>query len=183
MLLVYFVIAAIPLGYLLKGRLRNYLHAPLRMEFLPVLAFALEACFGRIGPMTGLEAAQWLPWAVCAEYALLTAFILLNIRRRGVKLLAVATAMNFAVISANGFRMPVSPRVFDYPALAPLIERIQSGDIPEYVLADWDAPLLFLGDVLPIAGGLASVGDLFMAAGMLVLIVHLMRSPAPENPQ
>lgn len=94
MLLVYGIVAAILIGYLMGGRARNYLAQPLRGVLLPALALAIEACFG-------LLAKRWEPpcgsaGPTCAEYALLAAFVALNFRRRGAKLLALATALNFA---------------------------------------------------------------------------------------
>jgi hypothetical protein len=42
-----------------------------------------------------------------------------------------------------------------------------------------DARLLFLGDVIPLGGGpaVASIGDLIIWAGMILLIQDLMRGP------
>lgn len=181
MLLVYFIVVAIPIGYLRGGRLSNYLNRPLRWILLPCLAFLVEASFGFIAARVNAPASRWLGFAVCIEYLLLAAFIWKNRARRGIGLMGLATVCNFVVIAANGFRMPVSPLIYDYPKYAPLIERIQSGALPEYVLVDWNGPLWFLGDTIPLFGGLASVGDLLMGAGLVLLIVHLMKSP--EQPQ
>ena len=180
MLLVYFIVAAIPLGYLLGGRLSNYAHQPLKCIALPCLAFLIEASFGVLAERVAGPASRWLGPAVCLEYLLLAVFLWANRRRRGVKLMGLATACNLLVISANGFRMPVSPLIYDYPKYASLVERIRSGALPEYVLVDWDGPLWFLGDAIPIFGGLASVGDMLMGAGLVLLIVHLMRAKAAE---
>ena len=158
MLLVYGIVAAILIGYLMGGRARNYLAQPLRGVLLPALALAIEACFGLLAKRW--EPALWLGWATCAEYALLAAFVALNFRRRGAKLLALATA---------------------YPALASLIDRIEAGALPEYALVGWDAPLWFLGDTIPLFGGLASAGDLLMAAGMFLLIFDLLRQNPPAQ--
>lgn len=181
MLLVYFVIAAVPLGYLLGGRLRNYLNDPLDLVLLPCLAFLVEASFGTLKLRLDMPAEAWLGGAVCLEYALLSLFVWRNRRHRGVKLLGVATVTNFAVIAANGFRMPVTPLIYEYPELYSFVERIQAGELPEYVLVDWDAPLWFLGDTLPLFGGLASVGDLLMAAGVILIIIGCMKNPAPAS--
>lgn len=179
MLLVYGIVAAILIGYLMGGRARNYLAQPLRGVLLPALALAIEACFGLLAKRW--EPTLWLGWATCAEYALLAAFVALNFRRRGAKLLALATALNFAVIACNGFSMPVTPIVYDYPALASLIDRIEAGALPEYALVGWDAPLWFLGDTIPLFDGLASAGDLLMAAGMFLLIFDLLRQKPPAQ--
>lgn len=175
MLLVYGVIAAVVIGYLLGGRLGNYLHAPLKLVLLPSLAFLVEASFGLLAAQTAIPPETWLCWAVSLEYGLLALFILCNWRRRGVKTLGAATLANFAVIAANGFRMPVTPVIRQYPELAVFSQRIMAGELPEYVLVSWDAPLWFLGDTIPMFGGLASVGDILLAAGMLLLVAGLMR--------
>ena len=176
MLLVYFVIGAIPIGYLLGGKLSNYLHAPLDLVMLPSLAFLVEASFGKLVELEGLAPSEWLCWAVSLEYSLLALFILTNWKRKGMKMLGAATLANFAVIAANGFRMPVTPIIERYPELAVFSQRIMAGELPEYVLVSWDGPLWFLGDTIPMFGGLASVGDILMAIGMMQLIVGLMRT-------
>lgn len=182
MLLVYCVIAAVLVGYLTGGRLSNYLNSPLKLVFLPCLAFLIEAAFGRIGEWTGLSSEQWLPIAVCAEYLILAVFVWVNRNCRGVKLLGSATVVNFAAMAANGFRMPVSPMIYRYPSMAGFIDRIQSGDLAEYVLVGWDGPLWFLGDTIPLFDGLASVGDLLMAAALFLILLYLMKAkPAAEK--
>lgn len=181
MLLVYCIIAAILVGYISGGRLRNYLNFPLKAGFLPCLAFLIEASFGQLGEWTGLPANVWLVYAVIAEYLLLALFVWLNRTHRGVKLLGLATLTNFAAISANGFRMPVSPLIYNYPTMAGFVSRIQSGDLPEYVLVDWNGPLWFLGDTIPLFDGLASIGDLLMAAALFLLILSAMKNTSAEE--
>jgi len=90
------------------------------------------------------------------------------------KLLGVSALANFTVIAANGFRMPVSPLVYQYPKMAEFVTRIQSGELMEYVLVDWNGPLWFMGDTIPMFGGLASAGDLIMAAAVLIIILDIM---------
>ena len=176
MLLVYFVIGAIPIGYLMGGRLGNCLKAPLKFLWLPFIALMIEAAFGPMTELIPLPPSAWLRFAVCAEYFALFLFTWFNRKQRGMKLLSLSTLTNFVVISANGFRMPVTPLIHENPHLAHFVERIQSGALPEYVLVDWDAPFWYLGDTIVIFGGLASVGDFLMAAAMLVIIVSLMKT-------
>jgi len=181
MLLVYFVIAALPIGYLAGGQLGNIRYARLSWPILPCAAFMIEASFGLIGEVLDAPPSVWLGWAVSLEYLLLGIFIWLNRDLKGMKLLGAATLVNLDVIVANNFRMPVSPLVYDNPALATLVQRIQNGELPEYVLVDWDGPLWFLGDTIPIFGGLASIGDLMMALGILILLVNMMKTPKPRR--
>lgn len=64
------------------------------------------------------------------------------------------------------------------PEAQKTLEMIRAGEILDYVIVGWDAPLLFLGDVirLPFLPGLASVGDLVLAAGVFLLILEIMGS-------
>ena len=181
MLLVYVLLAAIPLGYIMGGRLRNYMAHPLRLVFLPCFAFLIEASFGFLKKILRFPPSVWLGYVVGLEYLLLAVFILCNWKRKGVKLLGASTLVNFLVILSNGFRMPVTPLIYNYPKLSGLIERIQSGELVEYVLVDWDGPLWFFGDTIPLFGGLASVGDLLMAAAIVVILVNLMKAPKKKR--
>ena len=181
MLLVYFVIAAIPLGYLAGGSLKNIKYARLQLIILPIAAFLLEASFVWIDKLMDGPASLWLGKAVRLEYLLLTLFIWINHRIRGMDMLGAATLVNYIVISANGFRMPVTPIIYEYPELHRFVERIQSGALPEYVLVDWNAPFWFLGDTLPLGKGLASIGDLMMALGVMMVVITMMKAKRPRR--
>lgn len=181
MLLVYFVIAAIPIGYLIGGSLNNIKYARLRLVILPCAAFLLEASFVLLDKLVNGPPSLWLGKAVRLEYLLLTIFIWVNHRMRGMDMLGAATLVNYIVIRANGYRMPVTPIIYNYPELHHFVERIQTGKLPEYVLVDWDAPFWFLGDTLPLGAGLASIGDLMMALGVMVLIITMMKAQPPRR--
>ena len=177
MILLAFLVLSVLIGYLRRGRLSNYLKNPLRGVFLPILAFALEAALGLLAKWLPWPSERWLWAAVSAEYALIFAFVLLNIRRASFRVIAVSSALNFAVIAANGFRMPISPIVHNYAIFENVVERVSLGKMVEYVLVGWDAPLWFLGDTIPIlwvAPGLASVGDLGIAIGVFWLVQGIM---------
>jgi len=75
MLLAIAVLMAIPIGYSLRGRLRNYLEEPLKLLLLPCIAFAFEASFGRIAEIIPWPVSYWLGCAVFTEYVLLMIFI------------------------------------------------------------------------------------------------------------
>lgn len=181
MLLVYFVIAALPIGYLMGGSLSNIKYAKLRLAILPCAAFLLEASIGIIAQLLDAPPSEWLPKLVRTEYLLLTIFIWLNYRMRGMDMLGAATLVNYIVIAANGYRMPVTPIIYEYPKLHHFVERIQTGKLPEYVLVDWNGPFWFLGDTLPLGNGLASIGDLLMAIGVMIIIIDMMMAERPRR--
>ena len=175
MILVYMIVLAVAVGYLRGGRLKHYLEEPLSGVFLPVAAFAIEAAL----PVFGKE---YLGLAVTVEYALIFLFIFVNRRLKPIWLIGAGVVLNALVIFANGFRMPVTPVVY-HPAFERFVERVQSGELFEYVLVGWDGPLWFLGDTIPITRvvpGIASVGDFVLAAGMYWLIQRFMK-PAEKQ--
>lgn len=177
MMLVWVLLAAVLVGYLRGGRLSRYLDHPLRWLGLPIAAFLLEMSLP-LWQRLPVSETVWLAGEVLAQYSLLILFCCLN-RRQGwpMGLMALGMVCNLAAMSANGFRMPVSPAVFEHPAFASFLEMLKAGQLPEYVLVGYDAPLWFLGDVLPItvgAPGMASVGDCLLGAGVFLLMQRLM---------
>lgn len=177
MILVWVLAAAVAVGYLRGGRLSRYMDRPLHWLGLPIAAFLLEASIPLWQRLPWPEA-WWLPAEVLAQYALLLLFCWRNREHPWpMGLIALASVCNLAAMGANGFRMPVSPAVHDYPAFSRFVEAVRAGLLPEYVLVGYDAPLWFLGDVLPVTvgtPGMASVGDLFLGAGVFLLMQRLM---------
>ena len=142
-----------------------------------IVAYALEFSFGALENILPWPPSSWLGIAVCVEYALIFAFVWLNRARRSFWAIAAGSILNFVVIAANGFRMPISPVVYDYPQFANIIERVGGGEMVEYVLVGWDGPLWWLGDTIPvlfITPGLASIGDIALAVGVFILIQEKM---------
>ena len=184
MLMLAALLFSVLVGYARRGRLSRYLEAPLRGLWLPIVAYALEFSFGALEAILPWPPASWLGIAVCAEYAMLFVFVWLNRARKAFWVIAVSSLLNFAVIAANGFRMPISPVVYDYPQFAGIVERVGGGELVEYTLVGWDGPLWWLGDtiaVLWITPGLASVGDIGLAVGIFILIQEIMCPKAPKR--
>ena len=183
MIFVYFVLLSIPLSFLCGGKLKYVIENPMRLIWLPPLAFAIEAAFPILKARISLPVNHWLWIAVLLEYTLLFLFCFLNWKRKSVRLIALACILNFFVIAWYGFRMPVAPIIQDFPDMASTLSRIQSGEIFEYVLVEKGAPFLFLGDALIIPfmhSGLASIGDIFLGIGVSWLIFQWMR-PLPQK--
>lgn len=184
MILVYALALSVAVGWLRGGRFRHWPENALHWLALPVLAFLLEASFGRIGETLDVPTICWLAPAVTAEYALLAAFLIRNRHLRGIPALGAGTLCNLLAMLTHGFAMPVSPIIYRYDALAGFVTRIASGELAEYVLVGWDSPLWWLGDTIPLPfpPGLASAGDFFMAAGLFLLIQQLMGASRGARP-
>ena len=92
-------------------------------------------------------------------------------------LIGLASLSNLAAMCCNGFRMPVSSAVYDYPVFASFVARVSAGELPEYVIVNHTAPLWFLGDVIPVPyvlPGMASVGDVLLGVVIFLLMQQLM---------
>lgn len=177
MILVYLLVLAVALGYLRGGRLSGYLRKPLKGIYLPIIGFLLESSFAWLPRILPGSPAGWLWIVVVAEYLCLFTFLFLNREEHVLWLVALGTAANFAAMLANQMRMPVSLVIMDFPSLARFVERVRSGDLIEYVLVGWNAPLWWLGDCIPIpwlVPGVASAGDFLMGAGLFWWVQQMM---------
>lgn len=90
--------------------------------------------------------------------------------------LGLGTLSNYLVIAFNSFRMPISAKaLLIYPTMT--VEAVLSQRANYFVATD-GAKLMFLGDVIyipiKIFEGFISVGDVFIAIGMFLLIVRVM---------
>ena len=177
MLMLAFLLLSVLVGYARRGRLRHYLEHPLRGLCCPSPPTRWSFPLARWRTYCPGRPASWLGAAVCLEYAMLFAFVWLNHERKAFWVIAIASLLNFAVIAANGFRMPISPAVYEFPIFEDVARRVGSGEMVEYTLVGWDGPLWWLGDTIPVlwvVPGLASVGDLGLAAGVFALMQEIM---------
>lgn len=177
MILVYLLVLAVAVGYLRGGRLKGYLKKPLRGILLPVAAFLIESSFAWLPRVLPEPPQHWLWMVVIAEYLCLFLFLFMNRDEPVLWLVALGTAANFAAMAANQMRMPVSPVILEFSTLSHFVERVRSGELIEYVLVGWDAPLWWLGDCIPIpwgVPGVASVGDFLMGTGMFWWVQRMM---------
>jgi hypothetical protein len=178
MIIAYFALLAILVSFICGGKLRYMAENMLHCIWLPPLAFAIEALCPLLRDRIPFPIAQWQWMAVTLEYVLLFLFCFLNWKRKSVRIMLLGSFLNFFVIAWYGFRMPVAPIVHEFPNMAPMVERIASGELFEYVLVEKGAPFLFLGDALIVPfihTGLASIGDVILAIGISWLIFEWMR--------
>lgn len=161
-------------GFARRGSLQNLANARLRLWPLVFVSVGLVAA-AEFVPQSADRLAYVL---VLLSFAALFAFAGANWRVSGMAFIALGAACNVTVILANQ-GMPISADAaaragYAGEAAQNLVVRgkhsISTGD---------DARLLFLGDVIPLGGGpaVASVGDLIIWAGMVLLIQDLMRGP------
>lgn len=176
MIILVAVIVGIVIGLIRKGsfeRLANSLKAP----FFIIISIIPEMFSGVLAEKFPQLIPRYLWVLVLIQYLLIFAFLILNVRNRGIVWMFIGVLLNFGVIMANGGRMPVAPKVLEMPVMQETAARILAGEFPEYfIMTEW-VPLWYLGDVIPIpiwGAGMASIGDFFMMAGMILLIMYTM---------
>ena len=188
MFILYAVLFGLFLGFVLGGRLSGLATVDFHWPWLAIGGFLVQlvlftepvrSVVGDLGP----------PLYVASTGAVLVA-VIRNIRIPGMALVAVGAGANLAAIVANGGFMPVSEAAF-----AALGSGLNAGYTNSSIVAD---PVLEpLTDVyslptwLPFAN-VFSIGDVFIAIGVVIVIVAAMRSgrveveaptPAPRGPR
>lgn len=162
------------LGWGLGGRLRNL--GAVQIRLWPLALFGLVLQFV---PVPGLEGTlgELAPVGMLlVSYAVLLFFVALNWRLRGFVLIGVGLALNALVIGANQ-GMPVSEYAARQSGQAEAIPSLASGEDPKHVLADDDALLLPLGDVIPVGSPfniVVSLGDVVAYVGAAVFVATAM---------
>jgi hypothetical protein len=174
MVLVLITVAgAIVAGYLAGGRLGNLGHVQLRRGWLLVVAVAAQVLLAVLAGAGDVGAAGRLLLAL--SHLGVLGFLWSNRLLPGVPMSFVGFAMNAVVITANG-AMPVSRGAL--LAISPAAN-VDFAVGKHRLLAHGD-PFWFFADIipLPLLRTVVSVGDVVLAAGVGILVVHLMRRPA-----
>jgi len=144
-------------GLAARGRMANWLDAPIRLPGLVIAALVVREAVA----LTPLRNVDQLRYVYFLFVAILLGWTIWNLKRMpGVWIVSIGAAMNLVVIAANDFRMPVAP--------AGAGRLVQLGHTGQYVLMDSSTRLAWLGDwiVLPAwLGGAYSPGDVVVAAG------------------
>ncbi|NCC67698.1 MAG: hypothetical protein EOM14_05815 [Clostridia bacterium] len=180
MLLLFCVVLGFAIALACGGQLTRIVR--LRGLLFPIIALALSSICGYI---------PTIPYIVkliltTFSYFFSLAFAVMNRRYLlGSTLTFVGTLSNFVVIAANEFRMPISEyALVYYPDMT--AEAVVEKSAAYFVAVNGNARLLILGDVIcvPIAkiGGFISVGDVFLALGVMTLIVYALAPDKLNSP-
>lgn len=177
MTLVLIVIGlAMVAGFVAGGSLRHFEHLTVHWWGVALMGLVLQSV-----PLTS-EVGQPLGSAVIvASYGLLVAFALVNRRLPALWLVIAGLVLNLLVIGANG-GMPVSAGALEV-AGARAEGLIGTESVKHHLMGPNDT-LTPLGDVIgipPPIGAVISVGDLFLYAGVAVLVVAVMLGRSGEN--
>jgi len=175
------ILLSVLVGFLVGGRLRGFERLHLRYWWLAPIGLGLQAL-----PLPeGRHGTDLLVRMVVlgASYLLLLLFAGVNIRITGMPLLLVGLALNAVVVIANG-GMPVSRHVLEVSGQTEALKLLTADEGAKHHIMTSADRLTPLADVIPIPrpiGQVASVGDVFVYAGLAWLIVAVMRGRTREQ--
>jgi DHA3 family macrolide efflux protein-like MFS transporter len=172
------------LGLLLGGRLERL--AEIRLRFLPLLFVAVIVRFGTETMLShGVAAADTLRLPLFAlSYGLLLYALWHNRGYPGLALAFIGILSNAVVILVNGGRMPVWLPAYTAAGFTPPISTVLHTVLPAGSAPDFFLHLGPLADVIPIPvpvlNNVASVGDLFLTAGLAFFLFATLLRGADE---
>ncbi len=175
------ILLSVLAGYLVGGRLRGFERLRLKYWWLAPVGLGLQAL-----PLP--DARHGTDFLVRmgvlgASYVLLLLFAGVNIRITGMPLLLVGLTLNAAVVIANG-GMPVSRHALEVSGQTEVLKLLTADEGAKHHLMTSADRLTPLADVIPIPPPIrqvASVGDVFVYAGLAWLIVAVMRRRTGEQ--
>ena len=174
------VLTGVAAGYLAGGRLRHLTALRLRVLWLPWCAAAIQLAQYRAAGLRHLLQDQAHLPMLAPVFVLMCLWVALNLPRRSRPLqaagltLLTGAALNGITIAVNG-RMPYSRAAAAISGQAPG----HFSDGPKNMPATGSTHLAWLGDIIPVptVHAVASIGDVFLLAGITVLLVVGMRQP------
>ncbi len=164
------------------GALRHFARIPFRWPAIFLVGLIVRAvAFSPVVRHDRLAIGLYIAALVC-----LTGGMILNRRIVGIELVLLGLILNAAVILANGGAMPVSSDAlrlvghYDYA-----LQLAAEGPLGHAALATPDTKLRLLADIIPLSPlppfqTVASVGDLFIAVGVLVIFYVGTLRPFPQ---
>jgi hypothetical protein len=175
------IVVGILVGFALRGNLRNLAQLHFRWWGLAFLAAVLQFV-----PAPSSSGLRWVGAALLiASYAVVVAFVALNITVPGLWLIAVGFALNIVAIGLNG-GMPVSDgalrRAYGSDYLEQRRELLSARETKHHLRRPDDVATP-LTDVIPVDSPVhqvLSVGDVVWLVGVVWLIAGSMRPKSGE---
>lgn len=165
--------AAIIIGYLLGGKLKNLENINLKAIYLIFISFGLE--FAIVMCMRkGLLSIGIITYFLdLVMYLVLFIFVILNRKNFFIVIMGTGFLLNALPIFLNGGAMPVSQEAVNMLGFS-------SNTSTEglYTIIDSSTKLWFLGDIIPVKfmnSFIISIGDIFSALGLVLLVITGMQ--------
>lgn len=167
------LIAAVILGYILRGSLKNIDTSSIKGVYFVFTAFLIEFIVV-LTIKNGLLVRGTLTYVInLIMYVLLLAFIFINRKNKWIVIMGIGFFLNALPIFFNGGAMPVSLSAIK---IVGITENVTAEGL--YVLIDKSTKLAFLGDVIPLKYPrpfAISIGDIVGAIGLMLFVITEMK--------
>jgi hypothetical protein len=169
------IVLAVVAGLVAGGSVQRFGELRLRWWLLAPVGFALQGVPLPDGRHGGDLLIRVLVFGT--SYVLVLAFAIRNWRITGVPLIVAGLLLNGLVVTTNG-GMPVSKSALEASGQADVLRLLLEDEGAKHHLLDDNDVLTPLGDVIAIPPPIrqvVSVGDIFVYAGLVWLIIAVMR--------
>lgn len=181
--MIYFISLALGLiiGKMIGGKFSNLLNVRLRNIWIVLSAFLLQTALRFIYRNGSLDSNFIFLFLNFVIYVMLGLGFWFNRHYLGMCIMGIGMMLNAIVILSNGGKMPVDAYLLEGHVPGEIMEVLASGMDPAHSLITDTTNIAFLADIIkppPVLRYLnlvVSIGDLFIALGILVLIVELLR--------
>ncbi|MDR7857699.1 DUF5317 domain-containing protein [Tissierella sp.] len=172
------------LGKLAGGKIRNLEYLYIKGWYLFAISFLVEIASllivsKSIGNLSIIIEDKFY-YIHIFIYLLLIIGLSMNFDENGFKIVLLGSISNFIPLVLNNGRMPVSVNALKYSKLYNQLSLLEEGRILTHTLTSETTKFLYLCDIIPIPDPyifpkIISIGDIFIALGLFVLIFSYMK--------
>lgn len=170
--------ASLIYGLIRRGKISGIAEIDIKKPIFFILGFALE--FGVLNLTDRFPIIMtYRAYIHFLDYLMLFIGLWYNRHNKYMMIITVGIILNFIVIFANGGRMPVSLSALKEAGLNNLIPTLQKNIVPTHQAMTSATRLKFLSDVLVLPKPYPlpktfSIGDLFIASGIFLMVTNAM---------
>ena len=180
------VVLSIIAALLCRGSFASLAKVDFHGIWLLTIAILLRFFLYYQGAMGAVWVEQWVPYLLTLSYGMLLFVVWLNREKLGVVLFGLGTLANYTVIAANSWRMPISRSGLIATDQADMIDYLEGPADYVHGLLDEGTRLIFLSDIFYVPRPFPrptvfSIGDVFIMAGVFLLIFTMMSAKLPRS--
>lgn len=172
------LIVAIIIGLLLKGDIRKLDASNLKGIYLAFFAFLIEFILFNLIRKGIIQRNSITYVFYLIQYILILSFVYMNRRDYAILTIGIGIFLNALAIFLNGGAMPVSAEAMVKAGMAPSIDMVKETMASSeglYQVASSKTILAFLGDCIALGRYVISVGDIFIALGLMGYVIKEMK--------
>ncbi|MEG1257304.1 DUF5317 family protein [Clostridium sp.] len=169
------IVLAVIIGYLSKGSLENLSELRFKSVYLIIIGFLLEFIMKIFLENGMLEFGGLTYFINITMYGLIMSFIFVNRKDKMILIVGLGFLLNIIVIFGNSCTMPIGTWAMNCLGV--------NGSVDTkglYSILTSETNFKLLADILPYKfwryGGIASVGDIVLAIGVMGIIIKGMKS-------